>query len=116
MRRFLIIPTYFIFISSLLFFGQVISAQTTPNIDPSIIKGFKLRNLTPHNTGGRIADIAVDANNKSVWFAAVASGNVWRTKNAGTTWQPVFENYGSYSIGVVAVSYTHLTLPTTPYV
>jgi len=84
----------------LLLIETTLSAQT---IDPSIIKGFQLRNLSPHNTGGRIADIAVDQKNKSTWFVAVASGNVWRTKNAGITWKPVFEKYGSYSIGTVEV-------------
>jgi len=72
-------------------------------IDKAVVDGFHLRNLCPHNTGGRIADIAVDSNNPSIWFLAVASGNVWRTNNAGTTWTPVFENYGSYSIGTVVI-------------
>src|SRR5688572_26764230 len=34
---------------------------------------------------------------------AVTSGGVWKTTNAGTTWQPVFDNEGSYSIGYVAL-------------
>jgi len=72
-------------------------------IDLSIIKGFKLRNLTPHSSGGRIVDVAVDKNNKSLWYVVAASGNVWRTRNAGTTWQPIFEKYGSYSIGVIEI-------------
>ena len=32
-----------------------------------------------------------------------ASGGVWKTTNAGTSWTPIFDNYGSYSIGCVAV-------------
>ncbi|MBK6966199.1 MAG: hypothetical protein IPH20_20310 [Bacteroidales bacterium] len=34
---------------------------------------------------------------------AVASGHIWKTRNAGTTWEPVFDNYGSYSIGCLAM-------------
>ena len=34
---------------------------------------------------------------------AVASGGVWKTTNAGTTWTPIFDNEGSYSIGCVAL-------------
>lgn len=62
-----------------------------------------MRNIGPAKTGGRIVDIAVDPRNKSIRFAAVASGNVWRTQNAGTTWKPVFDKYGSYSIGTVEI-------------
>ncbi|MCB0629530.1 MAG: glycosyl hydrolase [Saprospiraceae bacterium] len=77
--------------------------QSSKKIDASIANGFRLRNLTPYQSGGRVVDIAVDPHNRSIWFAAVASGNLWRTKNAGISWQPVFEHYGSYSTGVVEI-------------
>jgi photosystem II stability/assembly factor-like uncharacterized protein len=34
---------------------------------------------------------------------AAGSGNVWKTINAGTTWKPIFDKYGAYSIGCVTV-------------
>jgi photosystem II stability/assembly factor-like uncharacterized protein len=34
---------------------------------------------------------------------AVASGGVWKTSNSGTTWKPIFDEQGSYSIGCVAL-------------
>ena len=37
------------------------------------------------------------------FFAATASGGLWKTNNAGATWKPVFDNEGSYSIGVVEI-------------
>ena len=52
---------------------------------------------------GRIGDIAVDQQNPNTWYIAVASGNVFKTTNAGTTFKPIFENYPSYSIGCVTV-------------
>ena len=52
---------------------------------------------------GRIADIAIDPSNQNTWYVAVGSGNLWKTTNAGTTWEPIFENYGSYSIGCVTI-------------
>ena len=36
-----------------------------------------------------------------VYYIGVASGGVWKTENAGTTWTPIFDDYGSYAIGVV---------------
>ena len=35
--------------------------------------------------------------------SAAASGGVWKTVNTGTTWTPVFDNEGSYSIGAIAL-------------
>ena len=52
---------------------------------------------------GRIADIVVDPNHPNTWYVAAGSGNVWKTTNAGTTWQPVFDNYPVYSIGCLCL-------------
>jgi photosystem II stability/assembly factor-like uncharacterized protein len=65
--------------------------------------GLSLRGIGPAVTSGRIADIAVDPFDRKRWFVAVASGGVWRTENAGTTWTPVFDGEGSYAIGCVAI-------------
>jgi photosystem II stability/assembly factor-like uncharacterized protein len=68
-----------------------------------MFSGLRLRNIGPAVQSGRIADIVKDPTNRSTWYVAVASGNVWKTVNAGTTWEPVFENYGSYSTGSLAI-------------
>ncbi len=65
--------------------------------------GLRFRSIGPAVTGGRVVDFAVDPNDRSKYFAAVASGGVWKTINGGTTWTPVFDNYGSYSIGALAL-------------
>ena len=36
---------------------------------------------------GTIADIAIDPKNENTWYVAVGSGGVWKTTNAGTTWE-----------------------------
>ncbi|MHC4281891.1 MAG: hypothetical protein ACYSWZ_02810, partial [Planctomycetota bacterium] len=61
--------------------------------------GLKLRNIGPAQRSGRISDIVKNPKKSSIWYVAVASGNVWKTVNNGTTWTPIFDNYGSYSIG-----------------
>jgi photosystem II stability/assembly factor-like uncharacterized protein len=65
--------------------------------------GLALRGIGPALTSGRIADIAVHPRNTAQYFLAVASGGVWKTVNAGTTWTPVFDSQGSYSIGCVTI-------------
>ena len=54
-------------------------------------------------TTGRISDVAIDPKNPNVWYVAASAGNLWKTENRGNTWTPIFENYGSYSLGAVTV-------------
>ncbi|MGH9942275.1 MAG: VPS10 domain-containing protein, partial [Pyrinomonadaceae bacterium] len=65
--------------------------------------GLRLRSLGPAFTSGRVNGFAVDPTDANKYFVAVASGGVWRTINNGTTWTPVFEREGSYSIGAVVL-------------
>jgi len=65
--------------------------------------GLKLRSIGPAFTSGRVIGFAVDPNNPSRYFVAAASGGVWKTSNSGTTWTPVFDKEGSYSIGCIAL-------------
>ncbi len=65
--------------------------------------GLRFRSIGPAVTSGRVIAFAVDPNDRAKYFVAVASGGVWKTVNAGTTWAPVFDNYGSYSIGAIAL-------------
>ena len=62
-----------------------------------------LREIGPAFTAGRITDIALHPEHKATWHVATASGGVWQTTNAGTTWTPVFDDEGSYSIGGIAL-------------
>jgi photosystem II stability/assembly factor-like uncharacterized protein len=66
-------------------------------------RSFEFRSIGPSLTTGRISDVAVDPRNANVWYVAVSAGNLWKTENRGNTWTPIFENYGSYSLGAVVV-------------
>ncbi|HCY41091.1 MAG TPA: glycosyl hydrolase [Prolixibacteraceae bacterium] len=70
-------------------------------ITTSLVDGLKFRNIGPAWCSGRIGDLAVNPKNPKEYYVAVASGNVWKTVNGGTTFDPVFDKYGAYSIGVV---------------
>src|SRR3990172_3297258 len=69
----------------------------------STFNGLEFRLLGPAITSGRVTDFAVNPNNIHEFYAAVASGNVWKTTNSGTTWDPIFDKYDSYSIGCVTL-------------
>ncbi len=60
-----------------------------------------LRSIGPALTSGRVADFAFHPDQWQMHYVAFASGNLWKTENDGITWTPLFENEGSFSIGVV---------------
>ena len=70
-------------------------------VNSGLVSNLKWRSIGPAWASGRIADFAVNPENPKEYYVAVASGNVWKTTNNGTTWKPVFDKYGAYSIGVV---------------
>src|SRR3989441_425705 len=65
--------------------------------------GLRFRSIGPAFPSGRVIGFAVDPNNPARYFVASASGGVWRTINNGTTWTPVFDKEGSYSIGAIVL-------------
>ena len=61
--------------------------------------------LGPTNITGRATDIAVaDRGASRRVYAAFATSGVWKTDDNGASWQPVFENEASTSIGDIAVA------------
>ncbi|MGD8867227.1 MAG: hypothetical protein PVI01_06345, partial [Gemmatimonadales bacterium] len=85
--------------------------EGSPKLDAGLLSGLELRNIGPALMSGRVIDVAVDQTDRSTWYVAMASGNVWKTENAGTTWETIFDKYGSYSIGAVAIDpRDHLTV------
>jgi photosystem II stability/assembly factor-like uncharacterized protein len=77
--------------------------EKVEGVDSKLLSGLKWRGIGPAMASGRVADFAVNPENHSEWYVAIASGNVWKTVNNGTTFEPVFEKYGSYSTGVITM-------------
>jgi len=75
--------------------AELMSAET--------FAGLKLRSIGPALMSGRVGDFAVNPKDRAHYFVAVCSGGLWKTVNAGTTWTPVFDTQGSFSIGCVAM-------------
>ena len=82
--------------------SSVIGQNEKPSIKTAL-KGFKFRSIGPAFMSGRIADLAIDPTNENVWYAAIGSGGVWKTVNAGTTWKPLTENQPFYSTGCITI-------------
>ncbi len=87
--------------------AQDAGGEDSPRITSETFKGIEWRGIGPALMSGRIADIAIDPADQSTWYVAVGSGNLWKTENAGTTWEPVFDDQASYSIGCVTIDPSH---------
>ncbi|MEO1051168.1 MAG: glycosyl hydrolase [Bacteroidota bacterium] len=70
----------------------------------SILENYPVRNIGPVVQGGRIVDIAVNEKDVKEYYVAYASGGVFRTLNNGITFEPIFDNQGSLTIGDIALA------------
>jgi photosystem II stability/assembly factor-like uncharacterized protein len=79
------------------------SEQKNPMLKPETFSTLSFRSVGPAVTSGRIIDLVVNPQDKTEWYIAAAAGGVFKTKNAGTSFQPIFDGQGVYSIGCLAI-------------
>ena len=72
-----------------------------------LLSEFRFRSIGPTSMGGRIDDIAVYEKDPRIIWVGYAVGGVFKSVNNGTTFVPVFEQYGSASIGDLAIDQTN---------
>ena len=80
------------------------AAKPETRLNAGTFAGLKFRSIGPAVTSGRITDLAVDPRDKRTWYVAAAYGGVWKTTNAGTTFEPIFDDQGTSSIGCVTLA------------
>ncbi|MEZ4422116.1 MAG: glycosyl hydrolase [Gemmatimonadota bacterium] len=70
----------------------------------ALASGLGWREIGPAITGGRISDLAVDESNPARFYVGTATGGLWKTTSAGMSWEPVFDDQPTSSIGAVALA------------
>jgi len=70
----------------------------------SAADSLRWRSIGPAVVSGRISDLAIHPTRRSTWYVATASGGLWKTTTAGTTFEPIFDDQGSFALGVVTLS------------
>jgi photosystem II stability/assembly factor-like uncharacterized protein len=70
---------------------------------PFSLDALSFRSIGPSLMSGRIFDLAVNPQQPSTYYVAAASGGVWKTINNGVTYDPIFDNEGSFSIGAITL-------------
>ncbi|MEM6477006.1 MAG: glycosyl hydrolase, partial [Pseudomonadota bacterium] len=85
--------------------GPSALAQTDEDqVEQSTLSSLPLRLIGPAYPSGRISDFAFFDDEPHHYIVATASGGLWLTTNAGTTWKPIFDRAGTYAIGVVEIA------------
>ena len=72
--------------------------------DHPLLQDFRWRQIGPNGQGGRVDDLAVLPGDPSTYFVGLATGGLWRTTNNGTTFESIFDIYGTHSIGALALA------------
>lgn len=78
--------------------------KQTALIQASPYKNLQWRNVGPDNISGRCTDVIGIKGDTNTIYASFASGGLWKTNNAGKTWQSLFDKYGTLSVGNIAIA------------
>ncbi len=84
--------------------GQESATAVINQSNDPLLRPFRWRSIGPVGQGGRVDDLAVDPTNPRTFYVGFATGGLWKTTNAGTTFEPIFDEYGTHSVGAVAVA------------
>ena len=80
------------------------AAATVNASDHPLLRAFSWRSIGPYGQGGRVDDLAVDPDDPHTYFVGFATGGLWKTTNNGTTFESVFDTYGTHSVGALAIA------------
>ncbi len=71
-------------------------------VDPASYASLRARHIGP--IGNRVSAVAGITGDPLTYYVGAASGGVWKTTDAGITWNPIFDDQDSHSIGALVVS------------
>ncbi len=86
-------------LAMLLLCVEPLASQTPQDLSGDL----RWRNIGPANMAGRVTDIEAVSADFSRVVVGAASGGAWKSDDAGTTWEPIFEGYGTGNIGDIAI-------------
>ncbi len=88
----------------LLLAPDTVAAQEDDEAFARATSALRFRTIGPTIMGGRVAELAVVESDPSTFYVGVATGGVWKTENAGITFEHVFRDEATASVGAVSVA------------
>ena len=99
-------PKYLCLIATLVL--ALVALAPAQTLNESLLNGLTYRNLGPFRAGAWTVAVAVPENpakaHRTVIYAALRTGGVWKSSNGGVTFEPVFDKQNIYSMGAIAVA------------
>src|SRR5947209_7810415 len=80
-----------------------VTAAFAASYDPKLFQELRWRSVGPHR-GGRTKSAAGVASQPNVFYIGACNGGVWKSTDYGRTWNPIFDDQPTGSIGAVAVA------------
>jgi photosystem II stability/assembly factor-like uncharacterized protein len=81
-----------------------LAAQSSAPALAQVSEQLEFREIGPTIMGGRVSDIDAVESDPATFYVATASGGVWKTTNMGISFEPVFADQSTASIGDVTIA------------
>src|SRR5437773_5147425 len=77
---------------------------TLSSVGADSLNNVKFRNLGPAVAGGRVAAVVGVPGDRDVYYIGAGGGGVWKTTDGGDSWEAVFKDQPTTSIGAIALA------------
>jgi len=79
------------------------AAQDWARPDPALLGAMKARSIGPAGMSGRVTAIAAELGDPNTFYVGAATGGLWKSQDGGLSFEPIFDDQNTASIGAIAI-------------